>query len=85
MSREIKTRIPRFNDYWKLKLEKAGLNSDQISIVVHNFDPLIEKNLLGPKTTEKFLNNLINDTKWRDQFFKDPKGLIDNANPQPSP
>lgn len=85
MSREIKTKIPRFNEYWKPKLEKAGLKNDQISIIVHNFDPLIEKNLLGPRTTEKFLNNLINDSKWRVSFFKNPKGMIDEANPQPSP
>jgi hypothetical protein len=85
MSREIKTKIPRFNEYWKPKLEKAGLNKDQISIIVHNFDPLIEKNLLGPRTTEKFLNNLVNDSKWRMSFLKNPKGVIDEANPQPSP
>ena len=85
MSRNIKSRIPKFKNVWMPKLQSAGLTGDQISIIVHNFDPLIERNLLGPKTTEKLLNKLINDTKWCDLFFKNPKGLIDEANPQPSP
>jgi len=84
MSRIIKTKIPNFS-LWNTKLINAGLTKEQIEIVVHNFDPLIEKNLLGPKTTEKLLTSLINDDKWKDSFFKDPKGVIAEANPQPSP
>jgi len=84
MSRKIKSRIKAFNKGIP-KLKDAGLTEDQISIVTHNFVPLIKKNLLGPKTTEKFLDMLINDQKWTQSFFQNPKGIIDEANPQPSP
>jgi len=66
-------------------LKRAGLNQGQIDIVVHNLTELVNARKITTNTVGIIIHNIINDQKFRANFFKDPRKAIMEANPQPSP
>jgi hypothetical protein len=64
-------------------LLKAGIKKDQIGIIVHNLEDGIKAK--STALVEIIVHNLVGSEEYRKKFFSNPKALIMEANPQPSP
>ncbi|MHA1650549.1 MAG: hypothetical protein ACTSYB_10190 [Candidatus Helarchaeota archaeon] len=67
------------------ELTKAGLKKDQIDVVIRNLEELLNKKVVVREVVDIVVNKLVKDEKFRELFFKDPREMIMEANPQPSP
>jgi len=66
-------------------LQKAGLNKDQIDIVVNNLEKSLKAKIISTRSISIIVQNLVNDKLYRQKFFANPQEFIKEANPQPSP
>jgi hypothetical protein len=69
----------------KRDLRKANLSENEVGIIVHNLTEVQKTKKLPKETVNIIVHNIIKDEQYKARFLKDPKGLIDEANPQPSP
>lgn len=69
----------------KKGLKKAKVPENEIDIVVHNFEEITKSTKLDKNKIKIVVHNLINIPDYRKKFMSNPKGAIDEANPQPSP
>ncbi len=60
--------IPRQLD----SLQKAGLNKEQINIVVHNLDKMHSTRIIARESIEIVVNNPVKDEKFQSEFFTNP-------------
>ncbi|MBN2156770.1 MAG: hypothetical protein JW776_12075 [Candidatus Lokiarchaeota archaeon] len=66
-------------------LRKANISENEVSIIVHNLTEIQKTKRLPKETIGIIVHNIVKDQTYKAKFLADPKGVIDEANPQPSP
>lgn len=67
------------------ELRKANISENEVGIIVHNLNDYQKIKKLPKETIGIIVHNIIKDEQYKARFLVNPKELIDEANPQPSP